>query len=245
MHLGHVLFESRNDIRVFLKCVLKLADKSLETKAIGVRCTGMWRLKTLQSLHFCWKHSLGMGKNPEIPVAVRKRLVQLVQAGTPMAQVAKQLSVSRSSVWRAVQRFRKEGSMNTLPRSGRPRMTTEREDRILRRLSVANPMKTAPDLKREMVVSEGTRCSVRTIRRRLCMFGLYGRHAVKKPLLSLKNRRARLRFADDHAGWTGAQWKNVIFSDESKFQIFGSDGKIVIIMLFFIFGFVSGQKSAC
>lgn len=36
---------------------------------------------------------------------------------------------------------------------------------------------------------------------------------------------ARLQWAKEHAKWSQAQWDNVIFSDESKYNLHGSDGK--------------------
>lgn len=63
--------------------------------------------------------------------------------------------------------------------------------------------------------------SVRTVRRRLCEFGLNGHVARKKPYISEKNRKARLKFAKEHIDWTQEQWSKVIdhlfiFTDESS-----------------------------
>ncbi|EFN76995.1 Transposable element Tcb1 transposase, partial [Harpegnathos saltator] len=56
---------------------------------------------------------------------------------------------------------------------------------------------------------------------------LFGRIGVKKPLISKKNQRARLQFAENHKDWTVQDWKKILFSDESKFKfkLFGSSGK--------------------
>jgi len=53
-------------------------------------------------------------------------------------------------------------------------------------------------------------------------------NARKKPLISEKNRRARIAFAKKHLNWMPQQWSRVIFTDESKFNRFGSDGKIYV-----------------
>ena len=58
-----------------------------------------------------------------------------------------------------------------------------------------------------------------TLRRRLRDFGLYGRLAHKKPLISLRNRVRRLNFAKDHSDWTVGDWKKVLFTDETKVKI--------------------------
>ncbi|GFV20397.1 transposable element Tcb1 transposase [Trichonephila clavipes] len=49
--------------------------------------------------------------------------------------------------------------------------------------------------------------------------------AVEKPFISLQNQKERLEFAKTHKRKTDNFWKKVIFSDESKFNIFGSDGR--------------------
>jgi len=47
----------------------------------------------------------------------------------------------------------------------------------------------------------------------------------KKPLLSARYRKARLAFAQKYGGWIVEDWKRVIWSDESKINRFGSDGR--------------------
>uniref|UniRef100_A0A8R1HM74 HTH_Tnp_Tc3_2 domain-containing protein n=1 Tax=Caenorhabditis japonica TaxID=281687 RepID=A0A8R1HM74_CAEJA len=66
--------------------------------------------------------------------------------------------------------------------------------------------------------------SRKTIRRRLQANGLHGRRPVRKPFISEKNRRARVAWARAHLNWGRAEWAKHIWSDESKFNMFGSDG---------------------
>lgn len=46
----------------------------------------------------------------------------------------------------------------------------------------------------------------------------------KKPFLNVQQRKKRLEWAKEHASWTMDQWKKVIWSDETRISIFGSDG---------------------
>ena len=46
-------------------------------------------------------------------------------------------------------------------------------------------------------------------------------------LISKKNQKVRLDFATEQILLTEEQWKMVPFSDESKFNLFWSDGKKV------------------
>ncbi|MCG8431896.1 MAG: transposase [Candidatus Omnitrophica bacterium] len=56
--------------------------------------------------------------------------------------------------------------------------------------------------------------------------GLHGRVPRKKPFISKKNRVKRLKFAKQHRRKPLAFWRKVLWSDESKFNMFGSDGRM-------------------
>ncbi|GFT45427.1 transposable element Tcb1 transposase [Trichonephila clavipes] len=70
----------------------------------------------------------------------------------------------------------------------------------------------------------GRNVSAETVRNVFRHAGYSSRVARKKPFISLQNQKKRLEFAKTHQFKTDNFWKKVIFSDESKFNIFGSDG---------------------
>ena len=47
----------------------------------------------------------------------------------------------------------------------------------------------------------------------------------KRSLLSQKHRKKRLDWAISHKNWTVEDWKRVVWSDETKINQLGSDGK--------------------
>src|SRR3954451_647967 len=47
----------------------------------------------------------------------------------------------------------------------------------------------------------------------------------KKPLLTKKHMKERLDFAIAHKDWTVEDWKRVVWSDETKINRLGSDGR--------------------
>ena len=47
----------------------------------------------------------------------------------------------------------------------------------------------------------------------------------RKPLISKKNQNIRFKFATEYIMWTEEQWNIVHFSEESKFNLFGLEGK--------------------
>ncbi len=54
------------------------------------------------------------------------------------------------------------------------------------------------------------------------------RRPLRVPLLSAKNRKQRLKFAHAHQNWTIEDWKNVAWSDESRFLLQHPDGRVRI-----------------
>lgn len=102
---------------------------------------------------------------------------------------------------------------------GRKRKTSARFDQRLVRLSKNNPFMSSSSLKNELCAS----VTSRTIRNRLQEVGLMGRSPRRVPLLSKKNIQKRLEFARRHL--CRKNWNNVLWSDETKVNLFGSDGK--------------------
>ncbi len=58
--------------------------------------------------------------------------------------------------------------------------------------------------------------SEHTTRRTLKQMGYSSRRPHRVPLLSAKNRKRRLQFAQAHQNWTIEDWKNIAWSDESR-----------------------------
>ena len=46
----------------------------------------------------------------------------------------------------------------------------------------------------------------------------------KKPLLKKTHMEAKLKWAKAHKDWTEDDWRRVVFSDETKINVWGSDG---------------------
>uniref|UniRef100_A0A8R1IFP1 HTH_Tnp_Tc3_2 domain-containing protein n=1 Tax=Caenorhabditis japonica TaxID=281687 RepID=A0A8R1IFP1_CAEJA len=97
-------------------------------------------------------------------------------------------------------------------------------DRNILRTCREDPRRTSTDIQVSVTSSNKPVPSRRTIRRRLQVAGLHGRRPVKKPLVSLKNREACVGWTKQHLSWGPREWANHIWSDESKFNMFGTDG---------------------
>ncbi len=58
--------------------------------------------------------------------------------------------------------------------------------------------------------------------------GYSSRRPQRVSLLSAKNRKRRLQFAEAHLNWTVEDWKNIAWSDESQLLVRHSDIRVII-----------------
>ncbi len=70
--------------------------------------------------------------------------------------------------------------------------------------------------------------SEHTTHRTLKQMGSSSRRPHRVLLLSAKNSTRRIQFTQDHQNWTIVDWKNVAWSDESRFLLQHSDGRVRI-----------------
>ena len=80
-------------------------------------------------------------------------------------------------VSRLVRKHTQTNNVKDLPRSGRPRVTSDRDDRALQRLVRRMPFATSPVLKQHWLPNR--RLSIRTIRNRLKSAGLSQGESLK------------------------------------------------------------------
>ena len=145
-----------------------------------------------------------------------------------MREIAKKLKISYHAVNYTLQRAAQTGSNKHRKRSGRPRCTTVQEDKYLRVSSLRQRRLTGRQLAAALNSTHQTTVSVSTVKRRLQDAGLHGRIAKKKPYLRLANKKKRLRWAKEHRHWTLEEWKKVLWTDESKFVVFGSNRRTFV-----------------
>uniref|UniRef100_A0AAZ3NZL5 Transposase n=1 Tax=Oncorhynchus tshawytscha TaxID=74940 RepID=A0AAZ3NZL5_ONCTS len=72
-----------------------------------------------------------------------------------------------------------------------------------------------------MLEETGTKVSISTVKQVLYRHNLKGHSARKKPLLLNCLKKARLLFATAHGDQDCTFWRNVLWSDETKIELFG------------------------
>lgn len=150
---------------------------------------------------------------------------QMISMGLSDRRIALELGVSHRCVAHYRSRHESTKGINDSPKSGRPKVITVRMRRRMRRMIIFQECDTAVQVRSSIIMGEGQAPSLSTIKRSLGEAGLVSAIKRKKPFLSARHRRLRLAFARQHANWTVDDWKRVIFSDESKIQLFGSEGR--------------------
>lgn len=157
----------------------------------------------------------------------RSVICALKNEGLSNRQISLRIPCDRRTVDRIV-----HNSMNgkvSVPahKSGRKRISNLRDDATLRR-SVLKDRRSISGELQIIMADHGVTMSKRTINRRLFDMNLKARKPKKKPLLTKAMKVAPLKWAKDHRNWTIENWKNVIWSDESKFNLHASDGRRLV-----------------
>ncbi|KAF0736821.1 hypothetical protein Ae201684_006978 [Aphanomyces euteiches] len=87
---------------------------------------------------------------------------------------------------------------------------------------------SAETLQRSFLTLYDKEISLETFRRRIRDWGLNGRVTIKKPFISKANREKRLKFALEHQFLTSDDWMRLLFTDESPFNLHGSNRKVYL-----------------
>ena len=102
------------------------------------------------------------------------KMVVLRDEGYSLQEIASKLKCNHSTMCRTLAKQRACGTVDDRKRSGRPRISTPRDDHALQRICLYNRRFTSSHLKREWVQSSGVTSSARTVRRRLDDVDLFG-----------------------------------------------------------------------
>lgn len=168
-----------------------------------------------------------MGKKKSLSSEVRAQIVALAGEGYSERQLAQRFGCSKTAVHGCLVRYQQDNTFTDSKRSGRPRVTTRREDGMIRRIALRSPSSSCRKIRADLLRS-GTKVSMKTVSRRLVDdFGLKSRKPAAKPRLTPAMLKRRLQFAEQYRNWTSDDWGKVLFSDESMVEQFNSRVKYV------------------
>ncbi len=161
----------------------------------------------------------------EMSQDLRKKMISLHKKGEGYKKISKALLISQNTVAKVVQIFKKDGTATiSQRRPGRPRKLTPRQEHLLMRRVEENWHASSLQLSKEVESQTGVTISRDTIRITLQRNGMHGYRPRKKPLLKPRHKKARLEFARAHVDKDEDYWDSILWSDETKINVFGTDG---------------------
>src|SRR5262245_53403159 len=153
---------------------------------------------------------------------VVSRVVAMLKDGQPYSEIQRKAGTSKGAIAEIKKEHLSEHEGNAV---GRPRVLSKRGERDIVRKIATGAADTAVDVAKMVSRDLGKSVSTNTVRRALKNSGLKSSVKVKKPLLRPKHTKDCLEFAKKYREWTAEDWKRVTWSDETKINRFGSDGR--------------------
>lgn len=172
--------------------------------------------------------------------------IRLLNEGYSQTAVAIIYNISQSVVARIKKRFEEFGSVAHRHNAGHQRMMSPRQERRLLGNVRINRTQSSRKLNIAFRQETGVAVSDRTIRRtlnrnnmrywvfisffllKLSPLGCRARRRAKCVRLLPRHRAARLAWARERENWTLDQWTHCLFTDETRFNLFYSDGRIMV-----------------
>lgn len=144
--------------------------------------------------------------------------------GMTLRAIADAVGRTHSTVQKIINKWKYEGTLKNRGGRGRKRILSAADERAFVRNLQRNPKTSLPKLAKEVADTIGKPVSTSTLRRVAHKNNLRGRVARKKPFISKVNMQKRLEFAKAYINKPKEFWNNVLFTDETKINLFGPDG---------------------
>jgi len=155
-----------------------------------------------------------------IDIKTKERILSLLRAHGSIKSVAKTAGVGTMTVSRLKRSFLPTLSNQA---SGCPYILSDITLRRISRNVLKGECTTGKDVHKRLQ-QEGIQISYQTTLNSLRRIRINPRKKTKKPFLSKKHKQERLKWARAHQHWTVDDWRRVIFSDETKINLWNSDG---------------------
>ncbi len=136
------------------------------------------------------------------------------------------LNIPQSTVSGIITKWKRLGMTATQSQSGRPRKMTERGQRMLRCIVGRCRKLSTESIATDLQSSCGLQISSSTVHRELHGMGFHGRAAASKPYITKCNAKRRMKWCKACRHWTLEQGRRILWSDESLFSIWQSDGRV-------------------
>lgn len=164
-------------------------------------------------------------KGKHTAIVERELVITHHKDGKSLQEISNLVKRPRSTVQYIIKRFLEEKRIVDAPRNVNRKKLTPQDERFVMRKIRENPKSSAVDITKELNQQNKVKVCPETVRNVLRRNNFNARVPRKKPFISQKNKKLRFDFAKQHENTPTSYWEDVVFVDESKFNIFGSDGR--------------------
>ena len=126
-------------------------------------------------------------------VATKAKIVALSEEGKSHREISRKVDFSHKSIIILSRKYRESGSLERRKGSGRSRSTSVRDDRQITRILRSDSFQSLSEIKEKFASTTGSQISTTTLHRRLIEQGYILRRSAKKPLLTPKMKKTRLK----------------------------------------------------
>jgi transposase len=157
-----------------------------------------------------------------LSLTLKNHILSMLDAGHSAHSIASTTGVHASTISRLCSKERSELNKSS---GGRPTKLSPTNIRHAVHLITTRKAENAVQVTKSLRNITNQSLSPTTVRRHLKKAGMKAVVKTKRPLLSAKHRKARLDYAYAHKDWTVEDWRRVVWSDETKINRLGSDGR--------------------
>ena len=162
---------------------------------------------------------------PRLNPKEREQAIGRLHAGQPARVIANDFNCNVRTIERLRVRYNATNSTNDRPCCGIPHVTTARQNRLMVRQHLRSRFTRATETARQTVGTHQRPISADTVRHRLVASNLRCYRPVRGPVFTPRHRQECLQWALQRQNWRNQQWRNIIFSDESRYCISTADGR--------------------
>ena len=157
----------------------------------------------------------------KLTIAKQNEILALNSSEKSLEDIAKLAGVSKITVRK---KKKKKKIKHKKLKSGRKELFQSKTKQLIIRLFKNKELKTLPEAVIFCKKNFDLKISTETIRKILLSANIKCHKKIKKPHLTKKHIKNRKKFAKSKSKWSFFDWSKIIFSDESKFNLHGSDG---------------------
>ena len=147
---------------------------------------------------------------------------------TLIHQIPSQLNISCNCIRQTIYKFDKFHTVATKPGAGRTPKVTERQKRLIKLQQVRNDTLSLTDLVRFACTDLNLTIARQTVSRILRDFDIASYIAPRKLQITPAQRCTRVAWCYEHLSWSVNDWSNVVFMDESNYEILNRKNRIYI-----------------